>query len=214
MTAELQAELAQPQNFCGISNNLLELARTGQYRWQKHDLTFCIVDRVPGFQVDDFAGVIHKGFTAWTDICDRTIKPVTDYRKADFLVLARRIDGRNGILAEHQLPPGNDMQLRGWLDLGERWTLEMLLGVWTHEVGHGFGISHTDVPKSLMNPYYNPAISTPQQWDRQAIESLYGPKPAGEPLPPVPTTPVTPGEFVGLMELSGAVYDFKATRRL
>jgi hypothetical protein len=149
---------------------------------------------------------------------------VADYRKADFLVLARRIDGKGGVLAEHQLPPGNDMQLRGWLDLGERWTLDMLLGVWTHELGHGMGLSHTNVPTSLMNPFWNPAISTPQTWDIEAIQALYGAaKPANPTQPPVPApvptpAPGTPEKFGGYIEipanLPAGVYQAAFTRKL
>jgi hypothetical protein len=189
--------------FCGISQNLLELARTGQYRWNKRDLAYCIYDRVPGLAADDFADVIGAGFKAWAEVCDLRFSAVIDYRKADFLVLARRIDGKGGVLAEHQLPPGNDMQLRGWLDIGENWNLDMLLGVWTHELGHGMGLSHTNVPKSLMNPFYNPAISTPQAWDVEAVQALYGAaKPANPTPPPVPPpTPGSPKAFSGVFEI-------------
>lgn len=189
--------------FCGISQNLLELARTGQYRWNKRDLAYCIYDRVPGLAADDFADVIGAGFKAWAEVCDLRFSAVIDYRKADFLVLARRIDGKGGVLAEHQLPPGNDMQLRGWLDIGENWNLDMLLGVWTHELGHGMGLSHTNVPKSLMNPFYNPAINTPQAWDVEAVQALYGAaKPANPTPPPVPApTPGSPKAFSGVFDI-------------
>jgi hypothetical protein len=132
--------------------------KTGQYRWNKRDLAYCIYDRVPGIAADDFADVIGAGYKAWADVCDLRFTQVTDYRKADLLVLARRIDRKGGILAEHQLPPGNDMQLRGWLDLAESWTLDMLLGVWTHELGHGCGLSHT---------------TRPQQPDESVLESRH-----------------------------------------
>lgn len=189
-------------NFCGISENLLSLAKTGQYRWNKRDLAYCIYDRVPGIPADDFADTIGAGYKAWSDVCDLRFTQVTDYRKADLLVLARRIDRKGGILAEHQLPPGNDMQLRGWLDLAESWTLDMLLGVWTHELGHACGLSHTNVPNSLMNPFWNPAISTPQTWDIEAVQNLYGaPKPANPTAPPVPPAPDGPKAFTGMFEI-------------
>jgi hypothetical protein len=189
----------KPITFCGISENLLSLAATGKYRWNKRDLAYCIYDRVPGIAADDFADVIGAGYKAWAAVCDLRFTQVTDYRKADLLVLARRIDRKGGILAEHQLPPGNDMQLRGWLDLAESWTLDMLLGVWTHELGHGVGLSHTNTPNSLMNPFWNPAISTPQTWDIEAVQSLYGaPKPANPTQPPAPDTP---NVFTGMFEI-------------
>lgn len=189
-------------NFCGISENMLSLAKTGQYRWNKRDLTYCIYDRVPGIPADDFADVIGTGYLMWADICDLRFSQVTDYRKADLLVLARRIDRKGGILAEHQLPPGNDMQLRGWLDLAESWTLEMLLAVWTHELGHAIGLSHIDTPNSLMNAFYNPAISTPQDADIKAARALYGAaKPANPTPPPVPPTPGSPEAFAGMFEI-------------
>ncbi len=206
-------------NFCGISENLLSLAATGKYRWNKRDLTYCIYDRVPGIAADDFADVIGAGYQAWAKVCDLRFTQVTDYRKADLLVLARRIDRKGGILAEHQLPPGNDMQLRGWLDLSESWTLDMLLGVWTHELGHAVGLSHTNVANSLMNPFWNPAISTPQRWDIDATQALYGaPKPANPTTPKPAPTPGSPSVFTGMVEippgLSPGVYQVEFTQKI
>lgn len=209
----------KPVTFCGISENLLSLAATGKYRWSKRDLAYCIYDRVPGIAADDFADVIGAGYRAWSAVCDLRFTQVTDYRKADLLVLARRIDRKGGILAEHQLPPGNDMQLRGWLDLAESWTLDMLLGVWTHELGHGVGLSHTNTPNSLMNPFWNPAISTPQNWDIEAVQSLYGaPKPAN-PTQPRPTpSPGSPSSFTGMVEIPAGlmpgVYQLEFTQKI
>lgn len=206
-------------NFCGISENLLSLAATGRYRWNKRDLAYCIYDRVPGIAADDFADVIGAGYKAWAAACDLRFTQVTDYRKADLLVLARRIDRKGGILAEHQLPPGNDMQLRGWLDLAESWTLDMLLGVWTHELGHGVGLSHTNTPNSLMNPFWNPAISTPQTWDIEAVQALYGAsKPANPTQPPVQPSPGSPSSFTGMVEippgLMPGVYRLEFTQKI
>lgn len=195
--------ITQP-GFCGCSENLLELARTGNYRWNKRDLAFCIVDRVTRISQADFEAVIEDGYLEWAKHCDLTFTRVKDQRQADLLVLARRIDGRGGILAEHQLPPGNNMQIRGWLDLGEAWTLGMLAAVWKHELGHGLGLSHTDTPNSLMNPFYNPAIATPQQWDIDAVQKLYGPaKPKAAPQPPSDFPVPTPGKpsITGMIEI-------------
>lgn len=188
-----QATIHAPEGtFCGLSENLLSLAKTGNYRWHKTHLTYCIYDRVTGIDQQSFIETIGRGFQAWESVCGLTFERVEDHRKADFLVLARRIDGPGGILAEHELPPGDDRTIRGWLDLKEQWTTAMLLAVWTHELGHGLGLSHTNVANSLMNPFYNPSISTPQKWDIESVRNLYGkakPKevPADFPVPSNPT---------------------------
>lgn len=216
-------ETLQPHNFCGVSERMLSVLPRrrspgdSSYRWNKNPLTYCIASRLPGVSVDILDEAVAYGFAQWSAITPLEFQQVAS-TQADFLVLTRRIDGQNGVLAEHQLPPGNDMQLRGWIDMGEQWTLAMLKGVWTHELGHGIGISHTDVPNSLMNAFWNPAIDTPQAWDISAAQGIYGPRrspvPEPEPMPTPGTTP-TGTNFVATINIEKAgIYDVAFTRRV
>ncbi len=57
---------------------------------------------------------------------------------------------------------------------GTFWTSSSFLAVATHEIGHSLGLRHTSVSGSLMEPFYNAAITTPQAEDIAGIRSIYG----------------------------------------
>ena len=61
-------------------------------------------------------------------------------------------------------------------DSGEAgfWTPASFLAVATHEIGHSLGLRHTSVSGSLMEPFYNSAITTPQADDIAGIRTIYG----------------------------------------
>ena len=187
----------------------------------KRRLGWYLADRVPGLPLDVLTACYAEAFANWQRVCGLVFAQVKSSANADFLVLARKIDGANGTLAEHELPPGNDQQLRGWFDVGEPWTNQSppprgridLVAVATHEFGHGIGLSHTNVPGSLLNPYYDPKIRTPQAWDIQEAVNRYGP-PVEEPKPVEPPVAGVPDQFSGLLEVFGAVYSVECKRKL
>lgn len=43
-----------------------------------------------------------------------------------------------------------------------------------HEIGHALGLSHSNEPLSLLNPYYSEAFEGLQADDIEAIQYLYG----------------------------------------
>lgn len=108
-------------------------------------------------------------------------------------------DGQRGILA-HCLVPTNQIHF----DDSENWDLGNGNGefnlriVAAHEVGHRIGAQHSELLGQLMSPYYNAAISAPQQDDIAFAQSIYGkPAPVIPPLPPVikPTVPKNPLKY-------------------
>lgn len=184
--------------FCGISEPLIEEARRRQYKWNnKRRLKWFVADRIPGIPLDALTATYAQAFAAWQAVCGLTFAQTTRQSEADFIILTRSIDGRSGTLAEHELPNGSDRPIRGWFDLGESWHVGEsrptgskvdLLAVATHEFGHGIGLSHegTRGIKALLDPYYDPAVRVPQEWDIEQAQSRYGP-PVEEPK--IPTQP-------------------------
>lgn len=79
----------------------------------------------------------------------------------------------------------------------EKWTIDERAGtnlfqVAAHEFGHSLGLSHTDVKRALMAPYYRgyqPSFRLDKD-DIDAIQSLYGSK--EQPLPPADEEPAGP----------------------
>ncbi|BBO31058.1 matrixin family metalloprotease [Lacipirellula parvula] len=209
--------------FCGVKESLLEEARRRQAAWRsKRRLRWYLADRLAGIPLNALTAAYAQAYANWQSVCGLVFEQTMTSSDADIVVLARRIDGSGGTLAEHELPMGDDRQLRGWYDVGESWTTTSppggkidLVAVACHETGHGIGLSHTTVPGNLLNPYYDPAIRTPQQWDIAEARDRYGP-PVEEPTPTAPSVP--PGaildQFSGLLEMPFGVYTATFTKTL
>jgi hypothetical protein len=216
----------QPLRYCGVSEKLLEEARRRQAQWvNKRKLKWFVADRLPNLSLQVLTAAYAQAFGHWQAVCGLVFTQTPTSADADFLVLARRIDGASGTLAEHELPPGNDQQLRGWFDSGESWTTDSpppqrkvdLVAVATHEFGHGIGLSHTNQPGNLLNPFYDPQIRTPQEWDIAEAQSRYGPPVQAPPKPtdpPVIPPGTAPDEIKGVAELLGGIYTVTFQRRL
>ncbi len=179
--------------YCGVPEELFG-RRARERKWDKRDLLWAIVDYIPTIGQIEQEVAYRVAFNNWQSVCGLSFAQTTDQSEADFLILTRNIDGPSGTLAEHQLPYGSDAQLRGWFDVGDKWTTKQphgpnvidLVAVATHEFGHGIGLPHITAPGSLMNPFYDPAIRTPQKADIEEAQQRYGlpqlgPKP--EPTP-------------------------------
>lgn len=213
--SELDSLAAGPFKFCGVRESLLEEARARQWQWnKKRRLRWFLGDRLTGIPLAELTAAYATAYANWQRVCGLVFEQTTTSSNADIVILTRKIDGSGGTLAEHELPNGTDAQIRGWYDAGERWTTAKppgnkinLIAVACHETGHGIGLSHTNRANNLLNPYYNPEISTPQEWDIAEAVSRYGP-PVEEPKPvDPPTTPGgSPDKFTGLIELPFGVY--------
>ena len=201
--------------FCGVRESLLEEARARQWAWnKKRRLKWYLADRLSGIPLDVLTAAYGEAYANWQRVCGLVFEQTTTSSNADIVILTRKIDGSGGTLAEHELPNGTDQQIRGWYDAGEKWTTNSppgnkinLIAVACHETGHGIGLSHTSIPGNLLNPYYDPAVMTPQQWDIAEATARYGP-PVEEPKPVVPPTIPggSPDKFAGVIELPFGVY--------
>ncbi len=205
----------EPLHFCGVKESLLEEARARQWQWNnKRRLKWYLADRLAGIPLDVLVAAYGEAYANWQRVCGLVFEQTTTSSNADIVILSRKIDGAGGTLAEHELPNGSDKQIRGWYDAGEQWTTNNppgrkinLIAVACHETGHGIGLSHTNKSGNLLNPFYDPAVMTPQSWDIAEAVARYG-TPVEEPKPTVP--PTTPGgwpdKFTGIVELPGGVY--------
>lgn len=212
--SEALRQTTGPRFFCGCTEKQLDAAAARTSMWvNKRNLKWYIGDRIPGLALEVLTAAYAQAFAAWQAVCGLTFAQTMLQAEADFVILTRGIDGNGGTLAEHQLPPGNDQQLRGWFDVGDSWTTYSppergkidLVAVATHEFGHGIGLSHTNKPGNLLNPYYDPSVRTPQEWDIAEAVRRYGP-PVAAPTPPNPLPPTggaLPAELQIMVEVPG-----------
>lgn len=152
-------------------------------------------------------------------VCNVKFEKVENAQDANFIISLGQgarddFDGASGVLAWCQLPPSSSFkgQLKSKFDVDETWIPKgktgrgiYLVNVACHEiVGHGLGVSHHDVPKSLMNPFYDPAIDRPQTEDIRQLQLRYGPAVQSTPtVPNNPTIPLTPSNDKTIITLTG-----------
>ncbi|BBB31136.1 matrix metalloproteinase-15 [Neptunomonas japonica JAMM 1380] len=158
----------------------------------------CSVTSLADFMPLGFENEIERSFDAWSDIAGLTFIQVPDSGDAfnahgssgDIRLGGHSFDGPGGILAHGYLPqPGSSAAGDIHFDSGDLWTTSFgtpgfdIFQVFTHELGHALGLDHTNVPRSLMNPYYTQAFSGPQADDFAGIQYLYGLPAAGNEVP-------------------------------
>jgi hypothetical protein len=185
--------------FCGVPEGMLAAARAKQlvYKWKKkRKLKWFIADRLPSFTKETYTKNVKAIFDSIQAVCGLAFSQTLDADEADFIQLTRAIDGVNGTLAEHELPNGSDTRLRGWWDLGDRWTAKRPVpqgsvywpAVGRHEILHGCGLDHYNKIKTLMNAYYDENIFDIGPWEKQQLLDRYG-DPIEAVEPPKPEDP-------------------------
>tara|TARA_R110000824_G_scaffold275423_2_gene464091 strand:+ start:1615 stop:2217 length:603 start_codon:yes stop_codon:yes gene_type:complete len=158
-------------------------------KWGINHLTYFIRNRDDDIEPQDWDTVIEQAFNAWSSVADLSFEKTEDESANVMIDIGKgqeyHFDGPMGTLAWAYLPPKDDYQdqLLMRFDTDEIWSSSMsragilLLNVATHEIGHILGLTHSEVPKALMAPNYNPMIKEPQKDDDiLRIQSLYGEK--------------------------------------
>lgn len=200
METEVQPLSDEPLYFCGCAPEQLNRARARVMRWsQKRELKWAIADRIAGItveqQIDDTAWSLQQ----WSEASNGffAFQRIDNAAQADIVLTTRRIDRPGGVLAEMQLPPGDDRQLVGWMDTSERWGQPgFYRATIFHEIGHAMGLDHITNALAVMNPTLNMALKGLQAADVQSLLGIYpeavnykATQPGPVPGPGTPTGP-------------------------
>lgn len=206
--------LALPRCGCVDKQNLTENI-AGLPKWGKNNLTYSITGHGNPLTQEQWDAALAKAWQNHADICNLTFTRVDG--PADINISMGSgpqddFDGPGNVLAWCQLPPNSNftgqLQSKGdisenWLPLGGTGRGILVENTFCHELGHGLGLSHTDTPNSLMNPFYNIAINKPQAWDIQQLQARYGKPLNSNPIPVIPpTTGSTPTEKEVVIRIS------------
>lgn len=179
----------------------IDAANLGESFWGLKTVAWGVASFPSGLSQDRVLQLYEQAFASWSAVCNLKFTRVAP-ANANIVIGTGRgarsnFDGKNGTLAWAYLPSGRNFtgRLEVRFDLDETWVDNpqargiLLLNVACHEFGHAIGLSHNSVKNNLLNPYYSPSISTPQAYDIQEVQQLYG-KPTATPAPP--TTPTDP----------------------
>lgn len=189
-------------------------------KWGKNKLTYFIKSYPGSVKKDQWFAWFREAFDSGEAVCNLKFTQVFDANSADFIIEAGQgpadqFDSRGGVLAWCELPPTANFlgKIHSKFDADELWGINILVpNVAAHElVGHGCGLSHTDVPGSLMNPFYAAQIAKPQAHDKKELVDRYGLPLSGPSTPPVvpPSTPTGNDEVT--ITIKGKISDLQAS---
>ncbi len=153
--------------------------------------TSVAIQSLPTYQ-PCFQNDIDAAFAAWGAVANIQFTKVTDNGAAfgasgaqgDIRIGAHTFDGSSNVLAHGYYPPPNGVSQAGdvHFDRSENWscnTTGIDIGIVTlHELGHSIGLMHQSAVQAVMNPVYNPGLSTLQSDDISGAVAIYGPAPA------------------------------------
>ena len=110
------------QQFCNLPENLEGVQRGSYQQWQRgHEITWRVVQPVSGFSRSDMEDVCQTAFELWQAVSGVRTKKYNGTANIDIGV--DHIDGQYGVLAQAELPRGNQTSgtLRCWFDEGDSW---------------------------------------------------------------------------------------------
>ncbi|XP_048196972.1 stromelysin-2 [Perognathus longimembris pacificus] len=189
---------------CGVPDVGHFTTFPGTPKWEKHHLTYRIVNYTPDLPRHAVDSAIAKALSVWAEVTPLTFSR-KDEGEADIMISFAvgehgdfyPFDGPGNSLA-HAYPPGPGFYGDVHFDDDEKWTENEsganLFLVAAHEVGHSLGLFHSANRDALMFPVYQSFRDLAQlrlsQDDIDGIQSLYGPPPA-----PSPSVPVVPMDY-------------------
>ncbi len=197
--------------FCGIRAQFGDGSAQQKLRNQRPK--FYVKSCPPQFKRDDFIGHCIEAFGGWSNVCDLIFAPTNDESSAQFVIFTHQFDGPSGILADCEFPGPVQQSIR--IDPTEKWTPQFVVPVLRHEMGHGIGIPHFDPavpPPELMNPFFNPAITTPQPGEISFVQKYYGVSPVTPPTPVIPIGDSLAVEMI-ITGRTGEKYQAKGTAK-
>lgn len=182
---------------CGCSDYemLVDREAATMPKWPyDHTVKFWVADPpVSGrLNLSAWKDVFSEAAKAWCQYGEKIKYQVLDAQPSDgFKVFNGREDGQNGVLAWCELPVAGVKLYQMKLDSSEDWGGRMdPLPVVTHEMGHGFGLSHISprLGEALMNPTLG-RLKAPVTLDVKEFQARYWKPVAGptDPPPPPPT---------------------------
>ncbi len=158
-------------------------------KWGIDHIKYYIRNRDDDLEPQKWDEIIKEAFQSWENVTNLSFEQIEDESANVIIDIGKgqeyHFDGPMGTLAWAFLPPKDNFtgQLLMRFDTDEIWSSSLsdkgilLLNVATHEIGHILGLTHSEVPKALMAPHYNPMIKEPQKDDDiPRIQSLYGEK--------------------------------------
>lgn len=158
---------------------------------------------LPGWAASSQAELTMLAAQSWEKVCGVKFELARDGAACEILVQnapARESDGPGGTLAWTFLPQdyfrGARPPLPLYIDTREPWAFNPDKGtpyrnMFAHELGHAIGLSHSspsDNRRSLLDPYLDKGVATPQAEDIERIRAVWGP-PAAAPAPTPKPTP-------------------------
>lgn len=197
----LRSVLSGGRVFCGVTEEQFAINGT-TYRWPPGTrLRWALgFSRLGNLSDLDCKAAIEQGLAEISAACNLTHEYTSNPRTANLLATVTRLDGPNGVLADHQIPVGNvndSTQLLGRYDDGETWTISDSPGqgeidfyrVALHELLHGHGLGHKPAniaAPALIAPTYSRTVRNLQPADVAELVRRYGPaKQAQPPAPPL-----------------------------
>jgi hypothetical protein len=173
------------RSFCALPENIGGVGRGQMRQWRRDvEIGWAVRRPVAGFALEEMESVILTAMELWEAVSGvKTVMSPTGSPNIIFDV--DRIDGRNGVLAQAELPQPNQTRgtLRCWFDVGEHWVLAKnpppgkmdLLRVACHEIGHNLGMGHAPRnSQNLMAPSVSGIREPMPDWDIPQVVARYG----------------------------------------